>query len=95
MNQATQAEIQDYMVALLKIWERTPADQAAVFNDKRITETAQWSAAKVRAAREHCSSKGWLRYQFEGSQDYTLTPEGLGMARGARRNQSFSSPRPS
>ena len=90
MEQSTQVEIHDYMVLLLKIWEKTPADQAAVFNDDRVSQNAQWTPKKVRAAREHCSLKGWLRYQFEGSQDYTLTPSGLEMARGARRRQNLS-----
>ncbi len=94
MNGPTQSEINDYMVMLLKIWEKTPADQSAVFNDNRICENTQWDAKKVRAIREHCSTLGLVRYQFEGAKDYTLTPAGLDSARGSRRTQILASPKP-
>ena len=80
------------MVVLLRIWEKTPAQQSAVFNDERISENTKWEPRQVRLIREHCSSIGWLRYSYEGSKDYTLTPAGLELARGIRRKQSLSRP---
>ena len=94
MNGPTQNEILDYIVVLLKIWEKTPADQPAVFNDNRICENIQWDVKRVRVIREHCFTLGWVRYQYEGAKDYTLTPAGLDSARGARRKQMLSSPKP-
>ena len=87
MKKPTQDEMHDYMVALLKIWERTPSQESAVFNDERVSANTQWGTGKVRAVREECSGLGWISYSYEGSKDYTLTPAGLELARGARRKQ--------
>ena len=92
MNNPTQAELHDYMVVLLKIWERTPAQQSATFTDERVTAQTQWDSGSVRRIREQCSGLGWINYSYEGSKDYTLTPAGLDLARGARRKQVLSVP---
>jgi hypothetical protein len=90
MTSPSPVETRDFMVNLLKSWERTPANQSAAFNDNRITEQMQWDAKKVRLVREHCVGQGWIQYQFEGAKDYTLTPTGLASAREARRKVSLS-----
>lgn len=87
---ASAIETRDFMVNLLKSWERTPANQPASFNDNRIAEQIQWDAKRVRVVREHCVGLGWLQYQFEGAKDYILTPAGLVSAREARRKVSLS-----
>ena len=83
MSLPTHQEIRDYLTVLLKIWEKTPAGQTAVFNDSRISGHIPWDAKKVRAVREHCSASGWVS-QTAGAADYTLTPAGLESARKAR-----------
>ena len=92
MTAPTQAELHEYMVALFKIWERTPSQQSAVFNDERITAATQWDSGRVRQIREQCSGFGWISYSYEGSKDYTLTPAGIELARGARRKQLLARP---
>lgn len=92
MKAPTQAETHDYMVALLKIWERTPSQQSALFNDERVSANTQWESGKIRRIREHCFGLGWINYPYEGSKDYTLTPAGLELARGARRKQLLAKP---
>ena len=83
-------ETQNYMVALLKLWERTPADQPAVFNEKRIFDQTQWDAKKVSSLNEHFVRMGWIQYPYEGAKDYTLTQAGLSFARDTRRKTILS-----
>jgi len=92
MKEPTQAEMNDYMMILLKIWERTPAKESAVFNDERVLAHTQWGSGRVREIRERCSVLGWINYSYEGAKDYTLTAAGLDLARGARRKQVLSKP---
>jgi len=94
MSLPTRQEIRDYLAVLLKIWEKTPSGQTAVFNDGRISGHIPWDAKKVRAVREHCSAAGWVSQASGGAADYTLTPAGLESARGARHRQSPSGTEP-
>jgi hypothetical protein len=90
MDSPSTIETRDYMVALLKLWERTPADQPAVFNDGRISEQIKWDAKKVRLLSDHCVRLGWIQYQYEGAKDYTLTQAGLSSARDSRRKVALN-----
>jgi len=90
MNSPTPIDTRDYMVALLKLWERTPANQPAVFNDVRLAELIQSDAKKVRVLSDHCVRLGWIQYQYEGAKDYTLTPAGLTSARDSRRKVALN-----
>ena len=92
MNETTQTELHDYMVVLLNIWERTPAQQSAVFNDERVSAYTKWEAGRVRRIRERCSGLGWINYSYEGAKEYTLSAAGLDLARGARRKQALARP---
>jgi hypothetical protein len=78
-------EIHDFITQLLKIWERTPSTEPAVFNDERLAAQMVWDVQRLKAVRQHCSTLGWIRYQFEGSKDYTLTEVGINSGREARR----------
>jgi hypothetical protein len=91
----TPNEIRDYLVVLIKIFEKTPSGQSVIFNDDRIEKQTQWSSRKVKAVREICFSSGWLRFQNGGSGDYALTPDGIESARKARRGQNLSILNPS
>lgn len=92
MKTPTQAELHDYMVVLFNIWEKTPAQQSAVFNDERVSAHTQWESGRIRQIREQCSGFGWISHPYEGSKDYTLTPAGIELARGARRKQLLAKP---
>jgi len=78
-------EVQDYITQLLKIWERTPATEPAVFTDERVAAQMLWDAKRVETVRRHCFTLGWIRHPYEGSSDYLLTPEGISSGRAARR----------
>ena len=78
-------EIQDYITQLLKIWERTPATEPAVFSDERVAAQMLWDAKRVESVRVHCSTLGWIKHPYEGSKDYVLTAEGISSGRAARR----------
>ncbi len=81
-------EVQDYIAQLLKIWERTPSTESAVLNDERVAAQMLWDVQRVEAVRRHCSTLGWIRYQYEGSKDYILTPVGISSGRAAKEQKS-------
>ena len=81
----SQAEIRDYITQLLKIWERTPTTESVSFTDERVAAQMVWDAKRVESVRRHCSTLGWIKHPFEGSNDYVLTAEGISSGRAAKR----------
>lgn len=81
-------DVQDYITQLLKLWEGTLSTEPAVFNDERVAAQMVWDVQRVEAVRNHCSTLGWIRYQYEGSKDYILTPVGISSGRAAKEQKS-------
>ena len=90
MDSPSNVDTQNYLVALFKLWERTPADQPAVFDDSRMSAQTQWDSKKVRVLNDHCVRMGWIQYPYEGAKEYTLTTVGISSAREAQRKVSLS-----
>ncbi len=78
-------EIQKFMGSLFGIWERTPKNEQAVFNDARISERTQINPKQTRLLSEHCLQLGWIQLQPQNKQNYILTEQGLSNARDAWR----------
>jgi hypothetical protein len=78
-------ELKNYMLTLLKIWEKTPASQPAVFNNSRISENSEIDAKRVQVISEYCHTAGWIQFPYDGAKDFTLTAAGLTSARESRR----------